>query len=103
MTGLFEPTGQLAGNLAATSNVFVRIGTQLLGGMLGLGALLHAANSVTRERERDTLDGLLTLPVERAAVLEAKWLGGRFLLFFKPKNACGRIGTGTSSYRINSV
>src|SRR5204862_707432 len=40
------------------------------------GALLHTSNSVTRERERDTLDGLLTLPVERHEILEAKWLGG---------------------------
>jgi ABC-type transport system involved in multi-copper enzyme maturation permease subunit len=34
-----------------------------------------AALSVCRERERRTLDGLLTLPVSHAVVLGAKWLG----------------------------
>jgi ABC-type transport system involved in multi-copper enzyme maturation permease subunit len=36
---------------------------------------LLAAASVCGERERRTLDGLLTLPVSRAGVLGAKWLG----------------------------
>src|SRR5262249_12080337 len=40
---LFDPHG----SVAATSNVLVRIGTVLLGGLLGLGALVHATNSVT--------------------------------------------------------
>jgi ABC-type transport system involved in multi-copper enzyme maturation permease subunit len=39
------------------------------------GAAFRAAGAVSRERERGTLDGLLTLPLERAAVLRAKWLG----------------------------
>jgi ABC-type transport system involved in multi-copper enzyme maturation permease subunit len=39
------------------------------------GAAFRAAGSISRERERGTLDGLLTLPLERAAVLRAKWLG----------------------------
>lgn len=45
-----------------------------LAGMV-LAATMSAASSVTRERERQTLDGLLTLPGGRAAVLRAKWLG----------------------------
>jgi ABC-type transport system involved in multi-copper enzyme maturation permease subunit len=57
-------------------NGIVRVGTVLLGGVLGLGAMTHTVNSVTREREKDTLDNLLTLPVSRDAILEAKWLGG---------------------------
>jgi ABC-type transport system involved in multi-copper enzyme maturation permease subunit len=40
-----------------------------------LAAAMSAACSVTRERERQTLDGLLTLPGGRPAVLRAKWLG----------------------------
>jgi ABC-type transport system involved in multi-copper enzyme maturation permease subunit len=36
---------------------------------------MSAAASVCRERERGTLDGLLTLPVSRSAVAGAKWLG----------------------------
>jgi ABC-type transport system involved in multi-copper enzyme maturation permease subunit len=35
---------------------------------------LSAANRVSRERERQTLDGLLTLPVSAEAILFAKWL-----------------------------
>src|SRR5207248_3288957 len=62
--------------VAEFSAAVVKVGTLVLGGLLGLGAMMHAVNSVTREREKDTLDGLLTLPVARDAVLEAKWLGG---------------------------
>jgi hypothetical protein len=39
------------------------------------GVAFWAAGSVSREREGGTLDGLLTLPVERATLLRAKWLG----------------------------
>jgi hypothetical protein len=40
-----------------------------------LTAALLAAASVSRERERATLDGLLTLPVAWGAILAAKWQG----------------------------
>jgi ABC-type transport system involved in multi-copper enzyme maturation permease subunit len=36
---------------------------------------MRAAISVCRERERNTLDSLLTLPQSRSAILGAKWLG----------------------------
>ncbi len=62
--------------VAEFSTGLVQVGTVVLGGVLALGAIVHTANSVTREREKDTLDGLLTLPRSREAVLEAKWLGG---------------------------
>src|SRR5262249_47903426 len=35
----------------------------------------RAAAGVSRERDKATLEGLLTLPVSRDAVLGAKWLG----------------------------
>jgi ABC-type transport system involved in multi-copper enzyme maturation permease subunit len=35
----------------------------------------RAAGAVSRERDRQTLDGLLTLPVSRREILGAKWLG----------------------------
>jgi hypothetical protein len=47
----------------------------LLAGAWCLGAAFTAAGSVSRERDRGTLDGLLTLPVRRGTVLGAKWLG----------------------------
>jgi ABC-2 family transporter protein len=47
---------------------------------------LSAANRVSRERERQTLDGLLTLPVSAGEILFAKWLAsiwsGRWLWAF---------------------
>jgi ABC-type transport system involved in multi-copper enzyme maturation permease subunit len=42
------------------------------------GVAFRAAGSISRERERGTLDGLLALPVERVALLRAKWLGSIF-------------------------
>jgi ABC-type transport system involved in multi-copper enzyme maturation permease subunit len=63
-------------DVAEFSTGLVKVGTVILGGLLGLGAIAHAVNSITREREKDTLDSLLTLPVTRDEVLSAKWLGG---------------------------
>jgi ABC-type transport system involved in multi-copper enzyme maturation permease subunit len=40
-----------------------------------IGVTIAAAGSISRERERQTLDGLLVLPGGREAVLWAKWLG----------------------------
>lgn len=42
---------------------------------LWLGVGFRAARSVVTERQRQTLDGLLTLPVGRAEILTAKWWG----------------------------
>jgi ABC-type transport system involved in multi-copper enzyme maturation permease subunit len=40
-----------------------------------IGVAFRAASSLGRERDRRTLGLLLTLPVERVAILRAKWLG----------------------------
>src|SRR5262249_49879604 len=48
----------------------------LLAGSWCLGVAWRAAGCISRERERRTLGGLLTLPGEREDVLGAKWLGG---------------------------
>lgn len=48
----------------------------ILGSLAGLIVLRHAASSVTKEREKDTLINLLTLPIDREEILNAKWLGG---------------------------
>lgn len=42
---------------------------------LGLAVALSAARRVSRERQRQTLDSLLTIPAEREEILFAKWLG----------------------------
>jgi hypothetical protein len=40
-----------------------------------LGVAVHAAGSTSGERERHTLDSLLTTPLTRSQILFAKWLG----------------------------
>jgi hypothetical protein len=40
-----------------------------------LGVAVHAAGSISGERERHTLDSLLTTPLTRGGMLFAKWLG----------------------------
>jgi ABC-type transport system involved in multi-copper enzyme maturation permease subunit len=62
--------------VADFSNGLVKAGTIVLGGLLGLGSIAHTVNSVSKEVEKDTLEGLLTLPTSRDRVLAAKWLGG---------------------------
>lgn len=61
--------------LAHDSNAALR----LLGTILGMGMLLlvglAAAGSVAGERSRQTLDSLLSTPVEKDHIVLAKWLG----------------------------
>jgi ABC-type transport system involved in multi-copper enzyme maturation permease subunit len=64
------------GDVAPFGTAVVKVGTAILGGLLALGAMIHAVNGITREWERETLDALLTLPFIRDTVLAAKWLGG---------------------------
>jgi hypothetical protein len=48
-----------------------------------IGPAFRTASSLCRERDRRTLSMLLSLPVERSALLRARWLGGilRFRTF----------------------
>jgi ABC-type transport system involved in multi-copper enzyme maturation permease subunit len=57
-------------------NGIVRFFTVVFAGILGLGVIAHTAGSISRERENDTLIGLLSIPEPRATILEAKWLAG---------------------------
>jgi ABC-type transport system involved in multi-copper enzyme maturation permease subunit len=54
----------------------MRVFTILLAAGWCMAAAWRTASSLTREREGRTLGALLTLPVERYAVLKAKWWGG---------------------------
>ena len=61
----------------------------LLAALYCLGVAYRASTSVVGERQNGTLDALLTLPVERADILRAKWLGAiakgwGWSLFFVP-------------------
>jgi hypothetical protein len=64
-----------SGNLSGFSNALARyIGTGVACLML-LGIALRAAGTITTERDRQTLDGLLTCSLENRTILFGKWLG----------------------------
>jgi ABC-type transport system involved in multi-copper enzyme maturation permease subunit len=63
------------GPLSEPLNLWVRCAGTPLAGLLLFVTAFYAAGTVSRERERQTLDGLLTLPDGREAVLAAKWQG----------------------------
>jgi ABC-type transport system involved in multi-copper enzyme maturation permease subunit len=56
-------------------NPAIRVVCLILAGTWAASVAFLAGRSITREREQQTLDGLLTLPVDREAILGAKWLG----------------------------
>jgi ABC-type transport system involved in multi-copper enzyme maturation permease subunit len=49
--------------------------------VMAISVAFRAAGSISREREERTLDGLLCLPIDRLAILKAKWLGS----FLRPQ------------------
>jgi ABC-type transport system involved in multi-copper enzyme maturation permease subunit len=59
-------------------NVLMRFLLVLLAGLFCLGVGYRACASVVREKQQGTLDALLTLPVTRQEILQAKWLGGLY-------------------------
>jgi ABC-type transport system involved in multi-copper enzyme maturation permease subunit len=54
---------------------WARTASVLLVGLLCFLTALSAAGRVSREREQQTLDSLLTIPEESSSILFAKWLG----------------------------
>jgi ABC-type transport system involved in multi-copper enzyme maturation permease subunit len=61
--------------LAGGLNQILRFVSVLFVGVWCWLLAFRAASCVSLERERRTLDGLLALPVDRAEILKAKWLG----------------------------
>src|SRR5262249_7207717 len=59
-------------------NLWVRGLTMVLGCLMLLQVAVHAAGSVSGERERQTLDGLLATPLTNRSILFGKWLGSIF-------------------------
>lgn len=60
--------------LSTPFNALVRTWGTLVSCAMALIVGLSAARRITRERQRQTLDSLLTVPQERAEILFAKWL-----------------------------
>ena len=59
----------------ANLNGLVRVVTVILMGFWCMLTAFRAAGSISRERDRQTLESLLTLPGDRDEILLAKWLG----------------------------
>src|SRR5262249_39086416 len=62
-------------HLARNTTVWVRIVGTMVASLLLMTIAVRAANSVTGERDRRTLDELLTTPLSSFSILFAKWLG----------------------------
>jgi ABC-type transport system involved in multi-copper enzyme maturation permease subunit len=62
-------------DLAQNVNIWVRIVGTLVACLTLLGVAVRAASSVSGERDRQTMDSLLTAPVESDNILRAKWWG----------------------------
>jgi ABC-type transport system involved in multi-copper enzyme maturation permease subunit len=80
--GRVLPTGP-GDDLGRLMNVWVRVASMALGCFLLLQVALRAAGTVSSERDRQTLDGLLATPLENRAILFGKWAG----TIFSPRGA----------------
>jgi ABC-type transport system involved in multi-copper enzyme maturation permease subunit len=61
--------------LAGLANLWVRAASGFLGSLLLLGVAVRAAAAISRERDQQTLDGLLATPLDNRTILLDKWLG----------------------------
>jgi ABC-type transport system involved in multi-copper enzyme maturation permease subunit len=74
--GVRQP--RLVGNLALEMNSYVQVTGTLVFCLTLLGVAARASTSIGGEREHQTLDGLLTSPLDSGAIVYAKWLGALF-------------------------
>jgi ABC-type transport system involved in multi-copper enzyme maturation permease subunit len=77
-TGFFAPTYDPYRQLADSMNIWVRVLGALVACILLLAVAARAAGCISNERDRQTLDALLTSPLDSNAILFAKWLGNIF-------------------------
>jgi ABC-type transport system involved in multi-copper enzyme maturation permease subunit len=61
--------------LAEKMSLWGRIGGAMVGTLLLVGVAVRAAGAITGERDKQTLDSLLTSPLDSNAILIGKWLG----------------------------
>jgi ABC-type transport system involved in multi-copper enzyme maturation permease subunit len=61
--------------LAEEMNVWVRMAGTIVALLLLLAVAVRASACISGERDRQTLDSLLTTPLESSDILAAKWLG----------------------------
>ena len=82
-------------SLGTAINLWVRVVGTAVACLTLVGVAARAAGSVTGERDRQTLDGLLTSPLESGAILSAKWLGS--ILSLRPGRGRGCVSFGGSA------
>jgi ABC-type transport system involved in multi-copper enzyme maturation permease subunit len=77
--GSFAPLFELTVVRAAVAPQLVGFWSRVMGGLVACLLLLrvavHASTSLSGERERQTLDALLTSPLSSRSILFGKWLG----------------------------
>jgi ABC-type transport system involved in multi-copper enzyme maturation permease subunit len=61
--------------LGQAMNIWVRGAGTIVGILLLLAVAVRAATTITNERDRQTMDSLLTTPLDSTTILFAKWLG----------------------------
>lgn len=64
-----------AEKLAQGINMWVRVAGSVVACLTLLGVAAHAASTIGRERDRQTLESLLTSPLESDEIFYSKWLG----------------------------
>jgi ABC-type transport system involved in multi-copper enzyme maturation permease subunit len=72
---IFQFLTPLSRQVAEPMNIWVRVFGTLVACLLLVGVAVRAANCISSERDRQTLDGLLTTPLESGSILFSKWLG----------------------------
>jgi ABC-type transport system involved in multi-copper enzyme maturation permease subunit len=76
---LIDPAQMFNGNrwaqLSRFFNPWVRIAGTVVASLMLVGVAVRASSSISGERDRETLDGLLTSPLQSHDILFAKWLG----------------------------
>ncbi len=72
LQGMFDRGGSALGSHEFTNGIVRGLGTFIMCLML-CGVALRAAHCISSERDRRTLDTLLTAPMDNRAILRAKW------------------------------
>jgi ABC-type transport system involved in multi-copper enzyme maturation permease subunit len=68
--------GLTLGNMPESMNMTVRLMGTALASLMVLGTAVRAAGAISGERDRQTMDTLLTTPLENEDIVRAKWWGG---------------------------
>lgn len=73
--GFYGITTRSLSSLAGAMNTYARLTSAAILCLMLVGVAVRASTSVSGERDRETLDGLLTSPLESHDILFSKWLG----------------------------